>query len=51
MNVDIIGDIHGQHDKLVELLAHLDYREIDGAWRHPNRQAIFVGDLIDRGPK
>ena len=27
---DIIGDIHGQHDKLVELLAHLDYREIDG---------------------
>ena len=34
MNVDIIGDIHG--DKLVGLLAHLDYREIAGVWRHPN---------------
>ena len=21
------------------------------AWRHPDRTAIFVGDLIDRGPK
>jgi hypothetical protein len=50
MNVDIIGDIHGQYEKLVGLLAHLGYRDIAGAWRHPDRQAIFVGDLIDRGP-
>jgi hypothetical protein len=48
---DIIGDVHGQFDKLVALLAHLEYRETDGAWRHPSRSAIFVGDLIDRGPK
>jgi hypothetical protein len=25
--------------------------ESDGAWGHPSRAAIFVGDLIDRGPK
>jgi hypothetical protein len=50
MNVDIIGDIHGQYEKLVGLLAHLGYRDIAGVWRHPDRQAIFVGDLIDRGP-
>jgi len=47
---DIIGDIHGHADKLVCLLAALGYRESNGVWRHPDRHAIFVGDLIDRGP-
>jgi hypothetical protein len=48
---DIIGDVHGQFDKLVALLVHLGYRDSGGAWRHPDRSVIFVGDLIDRGPK
>ncbi|MEG0186401.1 MAG: metallophosphoesterase, partial [Stenotrophomonas sp.] len=47
---DIIGDIHGQAGKLKALLKHLGYRERMGAWRHPERSARFVGDLIDRGP-
>src|ERR1700737_4476325 len=51
MKHDVIGDIHGQYDKLVSLLEHLGYSESTGAWRHPLRTAIFVGDLIDRGPK
>jgi hypothetical protein len=51
MAYDIIGDIHGQADKLHALLAHLGYRETQGAYRHPDRCAIFVGDLIDRGPR
>jgi len=51
LNYDIIGDIHGQRDKLVALLKTLGYRETMRAWRHPDRTAIFVGDLIDRGPK
>lgn len=51
MNVDVIGDVHGQFDKLVELLTHMGYRETGGTWRHASRTAIFVGDLIDRGPK
>lgn len=48
---DVIGDVHGRADKLVGLLRRLDYRESDGAWRHldGDRQAVFVGDLIDRG--
>jgi hypothetical protein len=29
----------------------MDYREHDGAFHHPNRRAIFVGDFIDRGPQ
>jgi hypothetical protein len=47
---DIIGDIHGHADQLEALLAHLGYRHFQGAWRHSSRTAIFVGDLIDRGP-
>jgi hypothetical protein len=48
---DIIGDVHGCADKLEALLIALGYRPADGAgeYRHPHRQAIFVGDLIDRG--
>jgi len=47
---DIIGDIHGHADKLEALLRKLGYQETAGAWRHSERQAIFVGDFIDRGP-
>jgi Calcineurin-like phosphoesterase len=51
MAFDVIGDVHGQYDKLVGLLKSLGYRDNAGAWRHPERTAVFVGDLIDRGPK
>lgn len=47
---DIIGDIHGYAEKLKGLLSKLGYTEQQGAWRHPERTAVFVGDLIDRGP-
>src|ERR1700757_2969954 len=50
MNYDIIGDLHGHSDKLAALLSKLGYREQAGAWRHPEKTAIFVGDFIDRGP-
>jgi hypothetical protein len=46
---DIIPDTHGQRQKLEELLARLGYAEIDGAYRHPERRALFLGDYIDRG--
>ena len=51
MTYDIIGDIHGQADKLHSLLAHMGYEDRGGAYRHPNRKAIFVGDFIDKGPQ
>lgn len=51
MNLDVIGDVHGQYDKLVGLLQHLGYNDTDGTWRHPDRTAVFLGDLIDRGPQ
>jgi hypothetical protein len=48
---DVIGDVHGCADKLEDLLAELGYRRGGRAdpYRHEDRQAIFVGDLIDRG--
>ncbi|MGH7719832.1 MAG: AAA family ATPase, partial [Gemmatimonadaceae bacterium] len=50
---DIIGDVHGCADELEELLATLGYVREDGStWRHPaGRKAVFVGDLVDRGPR
>jgi hypothetical protein len=50
MSCDIIGDVHGHAEQLEALLRHLGYRQRDGAFCHPERRAIFVGDLIDRGP-
>jgi hypothetical protein len=48
---DIIGDVHGCADKLTALLKKLGYSNHNGSFRHSdNRQAVFVGDLIDRGP-
>lgn len=52
---DIVGDIHGCLDELVELLRQLGYAltEVDGALRaNPpaGRRAVFLGDLVDRGP-
>ena len=54
---DIIGDIHGCFDELVELLTELGYEistqpEGETVVQPPQgRKAIFVGDFVDRGPK
>jgi protein phosphatase len=50
---DIIGDIHGCADELETLLALLGWaRDDHGTWRHAGgRRLIFVGDLVDRGPR
>lgn len=50
MGLDVIGDVHGQADKLVGLLHRLGYSDSSGVWRHPDRRAVFIGDLVDRGP-
>jgi hypothetical protein len=49
MVYDIIGDLHGSAGKLIGLLKKLGYRERNGAFRLSGHQAVFVGDLVDRG--
>lgn len=51
---DIIGDVHGCYDELVVLLRQLGYQVDANAMQasHPaGRRAVFLGDLVDRGPK
>ncbi|MDR5700211.1 polynucleotide kinase-phosphatase [Agromyces aerolatus] len=54
---DVIGDIHGCRSELEALLGELGYelqrddtgRAVDA--EHPDgRRAVFLGDLVDRGP-
>ena len=53
---DIIGDIHGCFDELVDLLVNLGYLLAqsdtgDFVVSHPaGRRVVFLGDLVDRGP-
>jgi protein phosphatase len=53
---DVIGDVHGCLAELEQLLDKLGYEiDRDGAGRpvnasHPARRAVFLGDLVDRGP-
>ncbi|MFO3724515.1 metallophosphoesterase [Pseudomonas sp. HLMP] len=48
---DIIGDVHGCALTLELLLDTLGYKRVGGVWRHPWRQALFLGDIVDRGPR
>lgn len=59
---DIIGDIHGCCDELELLLQQLGYEPADLSdddplwgrkiYRHPQgRKAVFLGDIVDRGPR
>ncbi len=48
--IDLIGDVHGCAISLCLLLDRLGYRRIGGVYQHPSRRALFIGDIVDRGP-
>ena len=53
---DIIGDVHGCYDELLQLLETLGYQvnragDAIAVEPPPGRKAIFLGDLVDRGPE
>ncbi|MGD1053799.1 MAG: AAA family ATPase, partial [Candidatus Dormibacteria bacterium] len=48
---DLIGDVHGCHEELTALLGRLGYQAAGDGFAHPEgRRAVFLGDLVDRGP-
>ena len=48
---DIIGDVHGCHFELLGLLDRLGYdTSADPIVHLEGRRAVFLGDLVDRGP-
>lgn len=47
---DLIGDVHGCAISLQLLLEKLGYVRRAGVYSHPDRQVIFLGDIVDRGP-
>jgi protein phosphatase len=52
---DLIGDVHGCREELVRMLERLGYvvggtRETPNVTAPAGRKAVFVGDLVDRGP-
>ncbi|MFO0728298.1 MAG: polynucleotide kinase-phosphatase [Myxococcota bacterium] len=52
---DIIGDVHGCYEELLALFAKLGWtiggtREAPKITAPAGRRAIFLGDLVDRGP-
>ena len=51
--IDVIGDIHGCFDEMIQLLLKLGYaRNEDGLFIHPEgRRFLSLGDVMSRGPK
>jgi protein phosphatase len=48
---DVVGDIHGCLEELRAVLHRLGYQPAGQGYAHPEgRRAVFVGDLVDRGP-
>lgn len=43
-----IGDVHGEHEKLIALLDHIRF---DASRRRGDHRIVFLGDMIDRGPE
>ena len=51
---DIIGDVHGCFDELVALLRELGHTVDEDTFTvapSADRKLVFVGDLVDRGPR
>lgn len=51
--LDIIGDIHGCYEEMLQLLSELGYEENeDGFYIHPEgRKFLSLGDVMSRGPR
>ncbi|HSV86044.1 MAG TPA: metallophosphoesterase [Levilinea sp.] len=46
----VLGDVHGQYDKVVRLLTGTRLLNADLTWNAANARLWFIGDFFDRGP-
>ncbi|WP_059173540.1 polynucleotide kinase-phosphatase [Bacillus sp. FJAT-27445] len=51
--IDVIGDIHGCYEEMLELLHNLGYEQnSEGLYIHPEgRKFLSIGDVMSRGPE
>lgn len=50
MELYIVGDVHGQLEKLKKLLTDANLIDSDNQWIGGDRHLLFIGDYVDRGP-
>jgi len=52
LEIDVIGDVHGLYDELVDFLQNYGYYVENNQFKHvDDRKLLFLGDVVDRGPK
>jgi hypothetical protein len=49
-SIYIIGDVHGQLNKLIKLLKDAELIDSDHSWQAGAARLWFIGDFVDRGP-
>ncbi len=50
MSTFVLGDIHGELDKMIGLLRGVKLINAAGAWTGRDARLYFLGDYVDRGP-
>ena len=46
----VVGDVHGEYDRLLALLGNAGLVDAEGGWLGGRRHVVFLGDIFDRGP-
>lgn len=45
----LVGDVHGEYDRLVALMRNAGLLDSDGRWVGGKSHVVFLGDIFDRG--
>jgi hypothetical protein len=48
-SVFVVGDVHGEYERLIHLLINAGLLHQDLTWRAKRAHIVFMGDLFDRG--
>lgn len=49
-SIFVVGDIHGQYDRLIGLLSNAGLIDRSQRWSGGHKHLVLLGDLVDRGP-